>query len=204
MERVVEGSQQHRRWPLARWKPGDGLYTLLTLLCGVPTCSGILGYAAPYRTRTASPDPARPAMGLDFLTAQVFLVTGLREVPGMNPRVFELGSHAQRSSFQQPRRRAGVLFPDGRIEPAEGPPDAMGRYLVAGTPLVAQVKATVGDGKCKITEIRPVPVFMVTGSGAVNVHKDTLPIIVQCTKVAAHRSEVQEPEDEVDESASVV
>jgi hypothetical protein len=55
---------------------------------------------------------------------------------------------------------------------------------VGGTALVAQAKATVGDGESKITQIRPVPVFMITRSGAVIVHKDTLPI-VRCTRVAA-------------------
>jgi hypothetical protein len=102
------------RWPLARWKPEEG--PLHTLFCGVPTCSGVLGYAAPYRTRTVVLDPERPAKGLDSLTAHVFLAPSLRQVGGTKPPVFVVGRHAQRSPGQKPRRRAGVLFQDGKIE----------------------------------------------------------------------------------------
>jgi hypothetical protein len=159
------------RWPLARCKPGDGL--LHTLFCGVPTCSGVLGYAAPDRTRTAVLDPERPAKGLDALTAHVFLVPRLRQVDGTKPPVFEVA--------RQPRRRPGVLFPDGKIESVAAASGPDGRYVVRGMPIVTEP-----------------PRFVITGSGAVIVHKDKLPIIVQCPKVAAHRSEIREPVGEID------
>ena len=41
--------------------------------------------------------------------------------------------------------------------------------------------------------VAEVPRFVITGSGKVIVHTDKLPIIVQCPKVAAHRSEIREP-----------
>jgi hypothetical protein len=46
--------------------------------------------------------------------------------------------------------------------------------------------------------VAEVPRFVITGSGAVIVHKDKLPIIVQCPKVVAHRSEIREPIGEID------
>jgi hypothetical protein len=133
----------------------------------------VLGYAAPYRTRTAILDPKHPAQGLDGLTAHIFLTPSLREVDGTKPPVFEVG--------RQPRRRPGVLFPDGKIESVAGPGGPDGRYMVRETPIVTEL-----------------PRFVITGSGAVTVHKDKLPIIVQCPKVAAHRSEIREPEGEID------
>jgi hypothetical protein len=167
------------RWRLARWKPGDG--PLHTLFCGVPTCSGILGYGAPYRTRTAVLEPQHPAKGLDGMTAHVFLAPSLRQVDGTEPPIFEVGRHAQRSPGHKPRRRAGVLSPDGKIDSVVAPSGANGRYMVCETPIVTEL-----------------PRFVITGSGAAIVHKNTLPIIVQCPKVAAHRSEIREPVEEID------
>jgi hypothetical protein len=159
------------RWPRARWKAEGGLDGLLPrLLCGVPTCSGVLGYAARYRTQTAVLEPERPAKGLDGLTAHVFLVPSLRQVDGTNPLVFEVGSRARQSSDQRTRRPAGVLFPDGQIDRPEG----------------RRVPLAVIQGT-------PVPWAVITPNGAVIVHKDKLPIIVQCPKVLAHRSEIREP-----------
>jgi hypothetical protein len=127
----------------------------------------VLGYAAPYRIRALVLDPERPAKGLDALTEHVFLDPRLREVDGTKPPVFEMG--------RQPRRRPGVLFPDGKIESVAGQGGPGGRYMVRGTPIVTAL-----------------PRFVITGSGALTVHKDKLPIIVQCPKVAAHRSEIRE------------
>jgi hypothetical protein len=164
---------QSGRWPLARWKGEQGLNGLLhRILCGVPTCSGVLGYAAPYRTQTAVLEPERPAKGLDGLTAHVLLVPSLRLVDGTNPLVFEMGSRARRSSGQRTRRPAGVLFPDGQIDRPEG----------------RRVPLAVIQGT-------PIPWVVITPNGAVAVHKDKLPIIVQCPKVAAHRSEIHEEID---------
>src|SRR5262249_9002047 len=117
----------------------------------------------------------------------------MRKVPGVTPAVFELGNRAQRSVDQQPRRRAGVLFRDGRIEPGEGPPNAKKRHIVNDEPLVAEVKAESVDGALKLIAARPIPRLKITLPGTIIVHKNELPIIVQCPRVPAHRSEIREP-----------
>jgi hypothetical protein len=135
---------------------------------------------------------------LDALTANVFLHPSLRQVDGTNPLVFEVGHRARQSTERQPRRRAGVLFPDGQIERAAGAGVAQGRYMFPKSQLVAEIKGiALSSPESVVTNVRLLPRFAI-GNGAVIVHKGTLPIIVQCPKVAAHRSEIREPVGEID------
>jgi hypothetical protein len=112
-----------------------------------------------------------------------------------------MGHRARQSIDQQPRRRAGVLFPDGQIERAAGPCVAQGRYMFPKSSLVAQIKgiAVAAGPEFIVRDVTLLPRFAI-GNGAVIVHKNKLPIIVQCPKVAAHRSEIRKSAEEVDES----